>query len=39
MENYRIEVEDFLACQRQENQEAINDYNNAVESFNRRARE
>jgi hypothetical protein len=39
MEDYKSEVEDFLACQKKENQEATDDYNNAVESFNRRANE
>lgn len=37
MENYKSEVEDFLACQRRESQQAIDEYNEAVESFNRRA--
>lgn len=37
MENFKSEVEDFLSCQRRENQQAIDDYNEAVESFNRRA--
>jgi len=38
MESYKSDVEEFLACQRRESQEAIDDYNEAVESFNRRAR-
>jgi hypothetical protein len=39
MEGYKSEVENFLACQKKEDQEATDDYNNAVESFNRRANE
>lgn len=38
MESYKSEVEDFLSCQSRENQQAIDDYNEAVEDFNRRAR-
>ena len=38
VESFKSEVEDFLSCQRRENQQAIDDYNEAVESFNRRAR-
>jgi hypothetical protein len=38
MESYKSEVEDFLSCQRRESQQTIDDYNEAVESFNRRAR-
>jgi hypothetical protein len=38
MESYRSDVESFLDCQRRESQQALNDYNYAVESFNRRAR-
>jgi hypothetical protein len=38
VENFKSEVEDFLSCQKRENQQAIDDYNEAVESFNRRAR-
>lgn len=37
METYRSEVEDFLHCRKRESQEALDEYNNAVESFNRRA--
>ena len=38
MESYKSDVEEFLVCQKHESQEAIDDYNEAVESFNRRAR-
>jgi hypothetical protein len=45
MESYKDDVESFLRCQnlkieqiRSERQRAIDDYNEAVESFNRRAR-
>lgn len=38
MEIYQSEIEDFLACQKRENQQAIDEYNEAVESFNRRVR-
>ena len=46
MENYKSEVESFMSCKSREIQEASNesesaasDYNDAVESFNRRARQ
>jgi hypothetical protein len=38
MQNYRDEVETILECQKRESQQVLNDYNEAVESFNRRAR-
>lgn len=38
MESYRIDVDSFLSCQRRESQQAIDEYNEAVNSFNRRAR-
>lgn len=45
MTNYQIEAQDFLACIRRETEElkrksdgVIDEYNNAVEGFNRRAR-
>ena len=37
MESYKSEVEDFMSCLRRETDEAVSDYNDAVESFNRRA--
>jgi predicted ribosome quality control (RQC) complex YloA/Tae2 family protein len=45
MQSYQSDVESFLSCQRSEiekirsdNERAIQEYNDAVESFNRRAR-
>jgi hypothetical protein len=42
MENYRSEVEAYISCNNDEvgsnNQTAVNEYESAVESFNRRAR-
>jgi hypothetical protein len=45
MEYYESEVESYLSCQtheaeqiRSDNQSTINDYDDAVQSFNRRAR-
>jgi predicted ribosome quality control (RQC) complex YloA/Tae2 family protein len=45
MQSYKSGVEDFLSCQRNEmenirndNERAVQEYNDAVESFNRRAR-
>jgi len=38
MENYKTEVEEYLECQKRQSQAAIDEYNEAVESFNRRAR-
>jgi hypothetical protein len=38
MESYKSDVETYLSCQRRDGQSAIDDYNEAVESFNRRAR-
>lgn len=38
MESYKSNVEEFLSCQKRESDSAVSDYNDAVESFNRRAR-
>lgn len=42
MESYKNDVESFIDCNnqqaRRENEEAISEYGNAVDSFNRRAR-
>lgn len=38
MESYQSEVEEYLACQKQQSQDVIDEYNETVESFNRRAR-
>jgi hypothetical protein len=38
MESYQIEVEEYLACQKRHSQDVIEEYNETVESFNRRAR-
>jgi hypothetical protein len=38
MESYKDEVETYLACLSRNRASAVNDYNDAVESFNRRAR-
>jgi hypothetical protein len=38
MESYRSDAEEFLSCQKRENEEAIEEYNDAVRSFNDRAR-
>jgi hypothetical protein len=37
MESYKSEVEDFLSCLKRDGDEALNDYNEAVSSFNNRA--
>jgi hypothetical protein len=37
METYKSEVEDFLSCLKRDADEASNDYNEAVSSFNNRA--
>ena len=39
MQSYQSDVESFLSCQKRDSQTAIDEYNDAVESFNRRARE
>ena len=38
VEQYGSQVEDYLDCLSQESQEVIDAYNDAIESFNRRAR-
>lgn len=38
MQSYRDDVDSFLSCLKRESQDAISDYEDAVESFNRRAR-
>ena len=38
MESYQSDVEEYLACQKRQNQAVIDEYNETVESFNRRAR-
>jgi hypothetical protein len=37
MESYKSEVEDFMSCLKREGDEAINDYDAAVQRFNSRA--
>jgi hypothetical protein len=39
MESYKTEANDFLACTKREADDVIQQYNSAVESFNRRARD
>jgi hypothetical protein len=38
MESYQTEAQDFLSCQKRKSDDVIQEYNSAVESFNRRAR-
>lgn len=38
MQSYRDDVQSFLSCLKRESDQTINDYNDAVASFNRRAR-
>ena len=38
IENYRSEVDDYIACPKEQSQEALDEYNETVDSFNRRAR-
>jgi hypothetical protein len=38
MSSYQSEAQDYLSCLRREADTAIEDYNGAVDSFNRRAR-
>jgi hypothetical protein len=38
MESYQSEVQDFLSCMKRKSDSVIQEYNSAVESFNRRAR-
>ncbi|WP_309086405.1 hypothetical protein [Chelativorans sp.] len=38
MESYRADVESYLDCLREASEQALSEYNDAVESFNRRAR-
>jgi hypothetical protein len=37
MESFKGDVESFLECQKRESQEAVDDYNDAIRSFNNRA--
>lgn len=38
MESYQSEVEYYLQCLKRESQNAVDEYNSTVDSFNRRAR-
>jgi hypothetical protein len=38
MEHYRDDLDRYLSCLRNDREQAVRDYNDAVESFNRRAR-
>jgi hypothetical protein len=38
MSSYQSEAQDYLSCVRRETDSAIEEYNSAVDSFNRRAR-
>jgi hypothetical protein len=38
MENYNSQIKSYLACQRRDTTIAIDEHNEAVESFNRRVR-
>ena len=38
MEDYQNQMNDFLSCTRSEADRAVREYNDAVETFNRRAR-
>jgi len=38
MEHYRDDVDRYVSCLRNDREQAVRDYNDAVESFNRRAR-
>jgi hypothetical protein len=37
MQNYQSETKEFLACTKRKSDSVIQDYNSAVQSFNRRA--
>lgn len=37
MESYKSEVEDFMSCLKKQGDEAVNEYNDAISSFNSRA--
>jgi hypothetical protein len=39
IENYRSEIDAYLTCVKEQNQRAIDEYNEMVERLNRRARE
>ncbi|MBR2686699.1 MAG: hypothetical protein IKE42_02510 [Aquamicrobium sp.] len=39
MENYQSEVEEYLSCLKKSSNETLDDYNAAVDSFNRRAQD
>ncbi len=38
MESFKYDTESYLSCLRRESEDAVNDYDDAVTSFNRRAR-
>jgi hypothetical protein len=38
MEHYRDDVDRYVSCLRNDREQAVREYNDAVESFNRRAR-
>ena len=38
MESFKSEVEDYVECLKRKGEEAVDEYNNAVEEFNNRAR-
>jgi hypothetical protein len=38
MSSYQSEAQDYLSCMRRESDSAVEEYNSAVDSFNRRAR-
>jgi hypothetical protein len=38
MESYQSEAQDFVSCMKRKSDSIIQEYNNAVDSFNRRAR-
>jgi hypothetical protein len=38
MEHYRDDLDRYLSCLRNDREQAVREYNDAVESFNRRAR-
>jgi hypothetical protein len=39
MESYQSEVEDYLSCLRKSSNEVLDEYNTAVDNFNRRAQD
>jgi hypothetical protein len=38
MSSYQSDAQDYLSCMRRESDNAVEEYNSAVDSFNRRAR-